>query len=57
MYLIKVKNLKMLRPPTFTTGITMKAPPPPDSTMTATNFGFTAQKVESHDALETLMLS
>lgn len=38
-------------------GRTMKAPPPADSTMMARNLGLTAQKVESHDDLDTLMLS
>ena len=35
----------------------MKAPPPADSTMMARNFGLTAQKVESHEDLDTLTLS
>ena len=43
--------------PTFSRGRMRNAPPPPDSTMTAKNFGLTAQNVESHDDLETLMLS
>lgn len=38
-------------------GKTMKAPPPADSTMMARNLGLTAQKVESQEDLETLMLS
>ncbi len=42
---------------TFESGRTRKAPPPPDSTMTAKNFGLTEQNVESHDDLETRMLS
>ena len=40
--------------PTLACGRMRKAPPPPDSTITATNFGLTAQNVESHDDLETL---
>lgn len=35
----------------------MKAPPPADSTIMAKNLGLTAQKVESHDDLDTLTLS
>ena len=40
--------------PTLAWGRMRKAPPPPDSTITATNFGLTAQNVESHDDLDTL---
>lgn len=42
---------------TLLCGKTMKAPPPADSTMIARNFGFTAQKVESQEDLDTLILS
>ena len=35
----------------------MNEPPPADSVMTAKNLGLTAQKVESHEYLETLTLS
>jgi len=42
---------------TLDNGSTINAPPPADSTMMARNFGLTAQKVESHDDLETLTLS
>lgn len=35
----------------------MKAPPPPDSTMMATNLGLTAQKELSHVTLDTRMSS
>ena len=42
---------------TLARGSTMKAPPPADSTMMARNLGLTAQKVESHEDLETLTLS
>ena len=40
--------------PTLAWGRMRKAPPPPDSTITATNFGLTAQNVESHELLDTL---
>ena len=40
--------------PVLERGRTRKAPPPPDSTMTAMNLGLTAQKVESQEALEIL---
>ena len=40
--------------PTLAWGRIRKAPPPPDSTITATNFGLTAQNVESHELLDTL---
>lgn len=41
----------------FERGRTIKAPPPPDSTMIAQNLGLTAQNVESQDALLTRTLS
>lgn len=44
-------------PLTLARGRTMKAPPPPDSTMMATNLGLTAQKELSHVTLETRMSS
>ena len=50
-FLCKSANL------TFASGSTMKAPPPPDSTMMATNLGLTAQNVESQEDLDTRMLS
>lgn len=34
----------------------MNAPPPADSTIMATNFGLTEQKVESHADFETLQM-
>ena len=40
--------------PVFDCGKTRTAPPPPDSTMTAMNFGLTAQKVESQEDFEIL---
>ena len=43
--------------PVLASGRTRKAPPPPDSTITATNLGLTAQKVESQLDLDTRMLS
>jgi hypothetical protein len=42
---------------TLACGRTRNAPPPPDSTIMARNLGLTAQKVESHEALDTRMLS
>jgi hypothetical protein len=42
---------------TLLCGKTIKAPPPADSTMMAKNLGFTVQNVESHDDLDTLILS
>lgn len=42
---------------TLESGKTRKAPPPPDSTMTATNLGLTQQNVESQEDLDTRMLS
>ena len=42
---------------TLARGRTMKAPPPPDSTMMARNLGLTAQKELSHVTLETRMSS
>ena len=42
---------------TLAMGTTRKAPPPPDSTMTARNFGLTAQKVESQLPFDIRMLS
>lgn len=44
-------------PFTLARGRTMKAPPPPDSTMMARNLGLTAQKELSHVTLETRMSS
>ncbi|KAE9526557.1 hypothetical protein AGLY_013205 [Aphis glycines] len=43
--------------PQLIQGRTIKAPPPADSTMQATNFGFTAQNVESHEDLDTRIFS
>lgn len=42
---------------TLLCGSTMNAPPPADSTIIAKNLGFTAQKVESQELFDTLMLS
>lgn len=42
---------------TFERGKTINAPPPADSTIQATNFGFTVQNVESHEDLDTRILS
>ena len=42
---------------TLVSGMTRKAPPPPDSTMQAINLGLTQQNVESHEARVILMLS
>ena len=42
---------------TLVRGMTRKAPPPPDSAITAINLGFTQQNVESHEARVILMLS
>jgi hypothetical protein len=39
---------------TLVLGKTIKAPPPADSVIIARNFGFTVQKVESQEDLETL---
>lgn len=51
------KKEKKREPLALLCGRTMKAPPPADSTMMARNLGFTAQNVESHDDLDTLILS
>ncbi len=42
---------------TLERGMTRNAPPPPDSTITARNFGLTQQKVESQEDFDTRMLS
>lgn len=57
--IFKKKNLfnASIKKLTLLWGRTMKAPPPADSTMMARNLGFTAQNVESHELLDTLMLS
>lgn len=49
----KNKNIKALLK-TLVIGKTMNAPPPADSVITARNFGFTEQNVESQDDLDTL---